>query len=54
MHSEIFVLDIYELDQDYFCTAPGLVLQAALKLTKVRLELLTDLDMHLIFERGIR
>ena len=34
--------------------APGLAWKACLKKTRVRLELLTDPDMLLMFERGIR
>ena len=44
----------YELDLCYFLSAPGLSWEACLKLTKVELELLTDMDMLLMFEKGIR
>ena len=44
----------YELDPAYFVSTPGLSWEACLKLTKVKLELLTDLDMLLMFEIGIR
>ena len=44
----------YELDPCYFVSAPGLSWEACLKLTKVELELLTDMDMLLMFEKGIR
>ena len=44
----------YELDPAQFYTAPGLAWQAALKKTKVELELLTDENMLLMFEKGIR
>ena len=37
-------LEIYELDPARFSTAPGLSWQAALKKTKVKLDLLTDID----------
>ena len=47
-------LDIYKLDPAHFITAPGLAWYAALKYTKVWLELLTDIDMLLMFENGIR
>ena len=47
-------LDIYELDPVYFVSAPGLAWQACLKKTKVELELLTDYDMILMTEKGIR
>ena len=45
---------IYELDPAHFLSAPGLAWQARLKKTKVDLELLTDIDMLLIIEKGIR
>ena len=44
----------YYLDPAHFYTAPGLAWKARLKKTRVRLELLTDPDMLLMFERGIR
>ena len=44
----------YKLDPSYFCTTPGLALEACLKMTQVKLELLTDIDMVLMFEKGIR
>ena len=47
-------LKIYELDPAKFLSAPGLALQAALKKTKVELELLTDINMLLMVEKGIR
>ena len=47
-------LEHYELDPAYFHTAPCLAWQACLKFTGVKLELLTDIDMLLMFERGIR
>lgn len=47
-------LEIYGLDAAHFYTAPGLAWQAALKMTCVELELLTDPDMHLFVERGLR
>ena len=37
-----------------FLSAPGLAWQACLKKTKVKLELLTDIDMLLMVEKGIR
>ena len=37
-----------------FLSAAGLAWQAALKKTKVKLELLTDIDMLLMVEKGIR
>ena len=47
-------LDIYGLDPVYFVSAPGLACQACLKKTEVKLELLTDYDMLLMIEKGIR
>ena len=47
-------LSIYELDPVYFLSAPGLAWQACLKKTGVKLELLTDYDMILMIEKGIR
>ena len=47
-------MEIYELDPAHFLSAPGLVWQACLKKTEVKLELLTDNDMLLMFEKGIR
>ena len=46
-------LEIYELDPAKFLSAPGLAWQAALKKTKVKLDLLTDIDMLLTVEKGI-
>ena len=37
-----------------FLSVPGLAWQAALKKTEVKLELLTDIDMLLMVEKGIR
>ena len=47
-------LKIYELDPAKFLSAPGLAWQVALKKTKVKLDLLTDIDMLLMIEKGIR
>ena len=44
----------YGLDPAHFYTSPGLAWQACLKMTGQRLELLTDLDMHLFIEKGLR
>ena len=43
-------LEIYELDSVKFLSAPGLARQAALKKTKVKLDLLTDMDMLLMVQ----
>ena len=47
-------MEIYELDAAHFLSATGLRCQACLKKTRVKLELLTDIDMLLIIEDGIR
>ena len=47
-------LDKYELDPAYFASAPGLAWQDCFKKTGVKLELLTDYDMILVTEKGIR
>ena len=47
-------LQIYELDPAKFHSAPGLASKAHLKKTKVRLQLLTDIDMLLMVEKGIK
>ena len=46
--------DIYELDPAHFLSAPGLTWQACLKKTNVELELISDIDMLLLIEKGIR
>ena len=47
-------LEHYKLDPAHFYISPGLAWKACLKHTGIRLELLTDPDMLLMFERGIR
>ena len=44
----------YKLDPVHFYTSPGLAWRACLKCTGIKLELLTDPNMLLMFERGIR
>ena len=46
--------EIYGLDPSSFYSAPGLAWQACLKKTSVKLELLTDYQMILMVEAGIR
>ena len=41
-----------ELDPTRFLAAPGLAWQAALRKTKVKLDLLTDIDMLLTVEKA--
>ena len=47
-------IETYELDPAHFLSAPGLTWQGCLKKTEVELELLTDPNMLLMFEEGIR
>ena len=44
----------YGLDPVYYYTAPGLAWDAMLKMTKINLELLSDVDKLLMVEKGIR
>ena len=44
----------YGLDPCHYYTAPGLRWDASLKYTRVTLDLLTDEDMYLFVEEGIR
>lgn len=45
---------IYKLDPAHYFTAPGLSFDSMLKMTKVELELINDIDILLFVERGIR
>ena len=47
-------IKVYELDPDHFVALPGLAWQVYLKKTNIELELLTDYDMLLMVEKGIR
>ena len=47
-------IEVYGLDLSYFYSAPGLAWQACLKKMDVELELLTDYQMLLMIEEGIR
>ena len=47
-------IKVYELDPAQFLSFPGLAWEACLKKTNVKLELLTDYDMLLMVEEGIR
>ena len=47
-------LKIYGLDPVYYFTAPGLAWDACLKITGISLELLSNQNMLLLFEKGIR
>ena len=47
-------IEIYGLDPSHFLSAPELARQACLKKANVKLKLLTDIDMLLMIEAGIR
>ena len=47
-------IEIYELGPAHFLSAPGLAWQACLKKKKVNLELLTNIDMLFMVEKGIK
>lgn len=47
-------LEAYGLDCSHYTTTPGFTFDAALKMTGVELELLSDIDMLMFVERGIR
>ena len=47
-------LQYYKLDPCHYFTSPGLSWDAMLKMTKVELELMTDIDMYQFIEKGMR
>ena len=47
-------IEIYELDPDHFLSAPGSAWQSCLRKRGIKLELLTDVDVLLMAENGIR
>jgi hypothetical protein len=53
-HFRSICMDTYELDPANYYTSPGLSWDALLKKTNANLELLTDYDMHLMIEKGLR
>ena len=44
----------YELDPCHYFTSPGLSWDAMLKMTNIKLELMTDIDMFQFIEKGMR
>ena len=46
-------LEIYEVDNSHFFSEPGLAFQVVLKKTKVKLDLLIDINMLLMVENDI-
>ena len=47
-------LTYYKLDPLHYITSPGLAWDAMLKMTGINLELITDIDMQLFIEKGLR
>ena len=47
-------LKFYDLDPCHYFTSPGLSWDAMLKMTNVKLELISDIDQFLFIEKGIR
>ena len=47
-------LDYYELDPCHYFSSPGLSWDAMLKMNKMELELISDIDIHLFIEKGMR
>ena len=47
-------IEIYVLDPAHVLSVPGLAWQTCLKKTKIKLELLTDIHMLLMVEKGTR
>ena len=44
----------YKLDPAHYYSAPGLSWNACLKMTGIELELISDVDMYLMIEKGLR
>ena len=47
-------LTYYKLDPLHYISSPGLAWDAMLKMTGINLELITDIDMQLFIEKGLR
>ena len=47
-------IEIYRRDPAHFLSAPGLAWQACLKKDRNRIRILTDYDLFLMVEKGIR
>ena len=47
-------LDYYGLDPCHYFRSPGLSCDAMLKMTRIKLYLISDIDMHLLVEKGMR
>ena len=47
-------LNYYGLDPCHYFSSPGLSWDAMLKMSGIELELISDIDMHLFIEKGMR
>ena len=47
-------LDCCGLDPYHYFSSPGLSWDAMLKMTKIKLDLISDIDMHLFIEKGMK
>ena len=47
-------LDYYRLDPCHYFSSPGLSWDAILNMTRIKLDLISDIDMHLLVENGMR
>ena len=47
-------LDYYGLDPCHYFISPGLIWDAMLKMTRIELNLISDIDMHLFNEKRMR
>ncbi|XP_053379108.1 uncharacterized protein LOC123541547 [Mercenaria mercenaria] len=47
-------LEYYKLDPCHYFSSPGLAWDAMLKMTGIKLDLITDIDMYLFIEKGLR
>ena len=47
-------IETYDLDPCYFVSVPGFAWEACLKKAEQELELLTDINVSLLFEKGIK
>ena len=46
--------EYYNLDPCHYISSPGLAWSACLKITGIELELISDIDMYLFIEKGLR
>ena len=47
-------LEYYSLDPSYYFSSPGLSWDAMLKMTEIKLGLISNTEMHLFIEKGMR